>query len=350
MLLAFFLILILVTQEADKHSFPRFEVSSLSIPLTRHFEQSEVWNERVVVYENSSLYIYDLNKSVSYRLGNISRAFLTNFAIFFVHNRTCYNVFPKMKVEKVECPSDALFVFFTDQGKILFNGTSVKFGSKKYWVPLWRDEEVHLFRLSGGYALILYTPGGWSITLMFFDQNGSLRWEKRFTGDLTHYQLYNGDLFINIGSRYLSLPSDYGIYKISPDGVERITNNYKCYSKFGFTIHNASIYVANHYEVTACSLRGEITASFVGIKWFVSGNTLSDFGWHGLMTGRYLLVTSKDSVFWENIYLCRYRDKCVKLCRARNAEPLDLRIIQNKIVMLYKCGNKKLLKIQEEFK
>ncbi|WP_456396528.1 hypothetical protein [Thermococcus sp.] len=324
---------------------PEFRILYLSLPLTQQYEKIEIWNGDVIVYANSSLYIYDFNRSVSYRLVNVSKAFLTNFGVFFVYNGTCYNLFHGRNITRIKCSDSELFVFQSNQLLIAFNGSSMKFRSRIYRVSTWGDEVFQLFKLSDGYVFVLYSPKAWKVTLMFFNSQGNLLWSKVLSGDLIHYQVYEGKLFINIGSVYLSLPPDYGLYEISSKGTERITHGYKCFSKFEFTVYNDSIHIANQYEVTECSLDGNVTKYFDRIKWFVSGNTLSDFGWHGLLKGNYLLVDAKDAVSWENIYLCKYQDKCIKLCRAKKALPIGLWEIGDKIVAAYQCGNRKLLKV-----
>ncbi len=298
-----------------------------------------------MVYTNSSLYVYDFNNSVFYRLVNVSKAFLTNFGVFFVYNGTCYNMFRGRNITEIKCSGNELFVFQSNRFLIALNGSFIKFGSRSYRVSTWEDVVFHLFRLSDGYAFIAYSPKAWKVTLMFFNQRGNLLWSKTLTGDLTHYQVYKGRLFINIGSLHLSLPRDYGIYEISRRGTARITHDYECFSKFGFTVYNDSIHIANQYEVVACSLDGNVTEHFSGIKWFVNGNTFSDFGWHGLLKGNYLLVDAKDALLWENIYLCRYQYKCIRLCRAKKALPIELWEIGDKMVVAYQCGDEKLLKV-----
>jgi len=325
-----------------------FRTSYLSLPLTQQYEKIGIWNGEVIVYTNSSLYVYDLNRSISYKLINVSKAFLTNFGVFFVYNKTCYNMFHGINMTKVECSNGELFTFRLDPFLIAFDGSSIKFGNRTYRVLTLGDEIFYLFKLFDGYVFVLYSPQAWKVTLMFFDQMGDLLWSKRLIGDLTHYQIYKGRLFINIGSLHLSLPRDYGIYIISRRGIERVTHGYRCFSKFEFTVYNDSIHIANQYEMIACSLNGDATKHFSEIKRFVNENTFSDFGWHGLLRGNYILMDAKDAVSWENIYFCRYRDKCTKLCRAKTALPIELQKIGDKIIVVYQCREKKLLKIWKE--
>ncbi|GEM_PF-3470531 len=323
-----------------------FETFNVSLPVTHSFESFEILNDKVVVYENKVLYIHDLRETLSYKLVNVSRAFSTNFGVFFVYNDGCYNLFKDMKVKKVECSKDEVFIFSQNQSIVTFNKNFIKFGAKNYEVPFWRDEKVGFFKILNGYIFILHSSSKWNILIMVFDEDGNLLWKTTLEGDLVHYQFYNSTLFINIGSTGYSLPKDYGLYKISINGITKITDNYECYPKFEFEVYNNSIWIANHYEVVACSFEGEPIESFYDIKQFVTKNTVSDFGWHGLIFDNYLLISAKDAVLRESIYFCKYPEKCNYICTSVNRTVLiELTKIDNKIVLAYSCGSMRYLRI-----
>jgi len=217
-----------------------FETFNVSLPVTHSFESFEILNDKVVVYENKVLYIHDLRETLSYKLVNVSRAFSTNFGVFFVYNDGCYNLFKDMKVKKVECSKDEVFIFSQNQSIVTFNKNFIKFGAKNYEVPFWRDEKVGFFKILNGYIFILHSSSKWNILIMVFDEDGNLLWKTTLEGDLVHYQFYNSTLFINIGSTGYSLPKDYGLYKISINGITKITDNYECYPKFEFAFMTLS--------------------------------------------------------------------------------------------------------------
>lgn len=182
--------------------------------------------------------------------------------------------------------------------------------------------------------------------MMAFDEDGNLLWKTTLEDDLVHHQLYNGTLFINVGSTGYSLPKDYGLYKISTNGITRITKGYECYPKFEFKVYNNSIWIANHYEVVACSLEDEPVESLYEVGQFVTKNTVSDFGWHGLISDNYLLISAKDAVFSESIYFCKYPEKCNYICTSVNMTvPIELTKIDNKIVLAYSCEGRSYLEI-----